>query len=120
MNHDRLMIKTEGRILIICQNEINWLEAEGHYVRIYFRNKSQLIRAKISELEEELNPHDFLRINRSAILNLDFIQELKPWFRGTYRTILKDGTELTLSKGYRGRFHSMFTKLHQVHSLAAR
>jgi two-component system, LytTR family, response regulator len=110
MRNQRLLLKAGGRMLIICEKEIDWLESEGHYVRIHFRNETVLLRAKISQMENELDPHDFLRINRSIIVHLDFVRELKPSFRGAYRTILKDGTVLTLSPEYRKRLYSMFAR----------
>jgi two-component system LytT family response regulator len=113
-----MMLKSDGRILVLCQDEIDWLEADGNYVRVHLRNGSHLIRAQMSELEEKLNPNDFMRLNRSAIVNFDFIEEMKPWFRGTYRAILRDGTELILSRSYRERLFSMLPKPLGMRSIA--
>jgi two-component system LytT family response regulator len=115
MRNHRLLLKADGRILVIVQKEIHWLEAEGHYVQIHLKDETLLMRSKISQMEQQLNPHDFLRINRSTIVNLDFIQEMKSTFRGSYRMILKDGTELSMSPGYRKKLYSKF---HQVSSVA--
>ena len=110
MINERMMLKADGRILILRQDEIDWLEADGNYVRLHVRNGSHLIRAQMSQLEEELSPNDFMRINRSTIVNFDFIEEMKPWFRGTYRTILRDGTEVILSRSYRERLFALLPK----------
>jgi two-component system LytT family response regulator len=58
------------------------------------------------ELEAQLDPARFLRVHRSAIVNLDRIRELQPWFRGDYRVILRNGTELTLTKSNREKLET--------------
>ena len=47
--------------------------------------------------------HQFLRIHRSTIVNLDRVKELQPWFSGEYTVILRDGAQLRLSRGYRDK-----------------
>jgi two-component system LytT family response regulator len=64
------------------------------------------VRETMSELERRLNPALFIRVHRSAIVNLDRVKELQPWFRGDYRVVLNDGTELTLTKTHRERLES--------------
>ena len=106
MVHNLIILKSERNILFLHPDEIDWLEAEGNNIRLHFRNESRLIRAQMNHLEEMLSPEYFLRINRSAIVNFDFIREMEPGFRGVYRTVLRDGTELILSRNYRERLFS--------------
>jgi two-component system, LytTR family, response regulator len=98
---ERLIIKTEGRIFFLRTDEIEWIEAEGNYVSLHVGKKRYFFREAISSLETQLDPRKFQRIQRSAIVNIDYIGELQPWFRGDYRVILRDGTELKLSHRYR-------------------
>lgn len=98
---ERLIIKTEGRIFFLRTDEIEWIEAEGNYVSLHVGQKRYFFREAISSLETQLDPRKFQRIQRSAIVNIDYIRELQPWFRGDYRVILRDGTELKLSHRYR-------------------
>lgn len=107
---DRLVIKNAGRIHFLKTNEIDWIEAEGNYVRIHSGKESHLLREPISSLETQLNGKKFLRIHRSTIVNLDRIQELQPWFHGEYRIILKDGTQLMLSRSYREKLQQVLGK----------
>jgi two-component system LytT family response regulator len=67
---------------------------------------THVVRETMSELEARLDPAKFLRVHRSAIVNLDQIRELQPWFRGDYRVILRNGTELTLTKNHREKLES--------------
>jgi two-component system LytT family response regulator len=62
----------------------------------------------MSGIEAKLNPEKFLRIHRSTIVNVDRIKELHPMFSGDYAVILKNGTELALSRNYRDRFSELF------------
>src|SRR6266542_971354 len=108
---ERLVIKTAGRIYFLETGEIDWIEAEGNYVSVHSAKKSHLLRETISSLESQLDPKKFVRIHRSAIVRLDFIQELQPWFHGEYRVILQDGTQLTLSRNYRDKLQEALGKL---------
>jgi two-component system LytT family response regulator len=107
---DRLVIKNSGRIHFIKTIDIDWIEADGNYVRIHAGKESHLLREPISSLETQLNAKKFLRIHRSTIVNLDRIHELQPWFHGEYRIILKDGTQLMLSRSYRDRLQQVLGK----------
>ncbi|MDQ1706899.1 MAG: two-component system, LytTR family, response regulator [Pyrinomonadaceae bacterium] len=108
---ERLVIKTGGRIFFLDTGEIDWIEAEGNYVSVHSAKKSHLLRETISNLEAQLDPKKFVRIHRSAIIRLDFIEELQPWFHGEYRVILQDGTQLTLSRNHREKLQEALGKL---------
>jgi two-component system LytT family response regulator len=108
---ERLVIKAAGRIYFLETNDIDWIEAEGNYVSVHSAKKTHLLRETISSLEAQLDPKKFVRIHRSSIIRLDFIQELQPWFHGEYRVILKDGTQLTLSRNHRDKLQEALGKL---------
>lgn len=97
---NRLVIKCDGRFLFLDQNEILWLEAEGNYVQIHTNQNPVSVRSGISALEKELASH-FVRISRSTIVNLNHVREMRPWMRGNYQVIMIDGTQLTLTNGFR-------------------
>lgn len=98
---ERFVIKTNGRVFFLKTEEIMWIEAEANYVMLHTTAGRHLFREAISNLEGQLNPHDFRRIGRSAIVNLNYIKELQAWSRGDYKVILLNGTELKLSHHYR-------------------
>ncbi|HVG18598.1 MAG TPA: LytTR family DNA-binding domain-containing protein [Blastocatellia bacterium] len=97
---ERLIIKTNGRVIFLRTEEIDWIEAEGNYVRLHVGKDSFLQRETISGLEARLDGREFPRIHRSTIVNIDRVQELRPWFQGDYCVILRDGTQLPLSRNY--------------------
>jgi two-component system LytT family response regulator len=104
---ERLVIKMNGHVFFVKTEEIDWLEAEGNYVRLHAGKESYLLRDTISALESQLDPKRFVRVHRSAIVNVDRIQELQPWFHGEYRIILREGVQLTLSRSYREKLHEL-------------
>lgn len=104
---ERLVIKMNGHVFFVKAEEIDWLEAEGNYVRLHAGKESYLLRDTISALETQLDPKRFVRVHRSAIVNVDRIQELQPWFHGEYRIILREGVQLTLSRSYREKLHEL-------------
>ena len=103
---ERLVVKTGGRVFFLNTDEIDWVEAEGNYVSIHTGKKSYLLRETITGLESQLDPKEFVRIHRSAIVRLDRIKELQPWSHGEYHVLLQDGTRLTLSRSYRDKLQS--------------
>lgn len=100
---ERLAIKVDGRVIFLRTSEIEWMEAEGNYVKLHLGGTAHLFRETLSALEADLPPDQFLRISRSTVVNLDAVRELQPLFYGDYAVILRDGTKLTLSRTYRDR-----------------
>jgi two-component system LytT family response regulator len=98
---ERLVIKNGGRVFFLNVQDVYCIESEGNYVRVYDNQKGYLLRETISNLEEQLDPRQFRRIHRSAIVKIDRIKEMQPWFHGEYRVIMENGKQLTLSRNYR-------------------
>jgi two-component system LytT family response regulator len=97
----RVMLKTGGRVIFLKVEEIDWIEAEGDYVRLHVGADTHLLRDTMKRLEAQLDPTKFVRTHRSTIVNLDRIKKLHPYFHGDYVILLKDGTELKLSRSRR-------------------
>jgi two-component system LytT family response regulator len=100
---ERLIVKTGGRLFFLRTDEIDWIEAAGNYVRLHVGKDAHLLRETMNSIEARLDPKMFLRIHRSRIVNMERVKELHPWFNGDYAVILRDGTKLMLSRGYRDR-----------------
>jgi two-component system, LytTR family, response regulator len=101
---DRLLIRSGQRQALVRIAQIQWIEAEDNYVRLHIEGASHLLRRTMANLLIRLDPKQFRRIHRSAIVNLDAIRELQPWSGGDYAVIMRDGTRLTLSRTYREQF----------------
>ena len=100
-NFKRFAIQTDGEVSFISTNEIEWIEADGKYVRLHTKTGTHLVRESMKHLETILDPVKFLRIHRSYNVNLDYVQSISRWFRGNYRITLRSGTKLTSGKRYR-------------------
>jgi len=100
---DWVMVKVRGKVEFLRTADIDWIEAEGNYVRLHVAKKGYLVREKIGTLEERLDPDRFLRVHRSTLVQLDRIAELHPMAAGDGILILRDGSELKLSRGFRRR-----------------
>jgi two-component system LytT family response regulator len=105
---ERLVVKTTGRVFFLRTDEIDWIEAAGNYVKLHSGRESHMIRETMNGIEAKLDPDKFLRIHRSTVVHIDRIKELHPMFSGDYAVILRDGTELALSRNYRERFLELF------------
>ena len=105
---ERLVVKSIGRVFFLKTDEIDWIEAAGNYVKLHVGRESHMIRETMNGIEAKLDPDKFLRIHRSTVVNIDRIKELHPMFSGDYAVILRNGTELALSRNYRDRFVELF------------
>ena len=108
---ERLAVKSQGRVLLLKLDEIDWIEAADNYVNVHVRNESHLMRETMTSLAARLGPKNFIRISRSALVNVDQIKELQPLFHGDYAVILQNGTRLTLSRTYREKAQQLLGKL---------
>ncbi len=108
---DRLVVKSEGKVFFLKTDEIDWIEAAGNYVRLHAGGESHLLRETMSGIQKKLNPNQFIRIHRSTFVNIEQIKELQPWFHGEYVVILKEGTQLTMSRGYRNNLTELLGKV---------
>jgi two-component system LytT family response regulator len=98
-----LLIKKEGRSVFVRVADIDWIESARNNVILHVAGERYIHHETTSGIEGRLSPNKFLRIHRSAIVRIDRIKELVPWFNGDYRVTLRDGTQLTLSESYRDR-----------------
>jgi two-component system LytT family response regulator len=100
---ERLVINTSGRVVFLKTQDIDWLEASGNYVMIHAGREKHLMRDTLRALEERLDPTRFVRLHRSAIVNIERLRELLPWSRGEQVAVLRDGTQLTVGRAFRER-----------------
>jgi two-component system LytT family response regulator len=97
-------IRAGERYQVVRVAEIRWIEAEGSYVRLHLVHGDRLMRQSIGDMEEKLlDPKQFLRIHRSAIVNLSRIVAVEPISRAEYEVILDDGARVPCSRGYRNQ-----------------
>ena len=99
----RLAVRNNGQVLFLSFEEIEWIEAAGNYVRLNAGGESHLLRETMSGVEAKLPRERFLRIHRSALVNLEAVRELVPSPHGDFVVALKSGKRLPLSRACRDR-----------------
>jgi two-component system LytT family response regulator len=104
---ERLPVKSEGRIIFLRLPDIDWVEAADNYVKLHVGNEAHMLRETMTSLESKLPAERFLRISRSAMVNIEQIKELHPMFHGEYVVILRNGARLTLTRGYRDKLQQL-------------
>ncbi len=97
----RIVIKADGEIVCLKPQEIDWAESAGNYVCLHVGAATHILRETITSLETRLGHQQFLRVHRSTLVNVDRIKTLRPSLYGDYSILLRDGTKLTLSRGFR-------------------
>jgi two-component system LytT family response regulator len=97
----RLVIRSAGRVVFLDLNEVDWIEAAANYVKLHVGRDSFLLREGIGHISARLDPDRFVRIHRSSIVNVSRIRELQPCDSGEYIAVLRDGKELSCSRGCR-------------------
>ncbi len=107
VQRDRILLKSGGEIHFLKADEIDWIEAEGDYMKFHAGGRTHLLRETMARLEERLDGEKFIRIHRSTIVNIDRVKKLSPSFAGEYAVILHDGTKLKLSRGYHDRLQGL-------------
>jgi two-component system, LytTR family, response regulator len=99
----RIVFKSRGRILFLPVSDIRWIGAEENYARICTGAEKHLLRETMSHLEEKLDPQMFLRVHRSAIVNLQYLKEVRTEPSGEFTVVLVDGQKIAMSRSFHAR-----------------
>jgi two-component system LytT family response regulator len=110
-NWDRLAVRDARRITFFKPEEIDWIEAEGNYLRLHVGKKTHLLRQTMQTAEARLASKKFLRISRSTLVNLERVREWQPLFHGDSLLTLEDGTRLTVTRIYREGLDRVMARL---------
>lgn len=103
----RLVVRDGSRVTFVRTEEIDWIDAAGNYARLHVGKAMHLLREPLKVLEGRLDPEKFLRVHRSAIVNLERIVSVEPYFHGEYTLTLRDGTKLTSSRTHSARLRAL-------------
>jgi two-component system LytT family response regulator len=107
---ERVAVRTAGRYVFLRLDEVDWIEAAENYVRLHVAGRGFLLRETMSGLEAKLDPDRFLRVHRSAIVRIDCLQALEPLPGGDWAAVLRDGTRIASSRGYRERIEELIRR----------
>ncbi|HKG95013.1 MAG TPA: response regulator [Gemmatimonadaceae bacterium] len=98
---ERVSLRVGGRLVVVRAAEVDWVAADGDYVRFHAGGRSYLARMTMAQLERRLDPRRFVRVHRSAIANLDAVRNVDVGSHGDHVLTLRDGSRVRLSRSYR-------------------
>lgn len=97
----RFTVRERDRVRFVRTRDVHWFEADGNYVVLHVGEDAHRIRTTLVGMEAQLDPTSFVRVHRSAIVNLDAVREVQPWFGGDYVAIMETGDHVKVSRTYR-------------------
>lgn len=100
-SNDRLLVPEGERLQLIDSGAIDWLEADDNYVHVHTASRSHLLRRTLQDLLAQLGEQRFVRIHKSAAVNISAIASLTPLFKGDYEVSLRNGRTVRLSRRYK-------------------
>ena len=100
---DRIAIKSSGSVQFVKVRQIDWIRAEGVHVNVYSGGVPWLHRAALSELESQLDPRQFIRVHRTALVNIESVTSLSRRSHSEFDLLLRDGSHIKVSRFYRSR-----------------
>ncbi len=107
--HQRFSIKTHrSRRTLVSMNDVQWLEADGNYVKIFTRVGMFIIRSTMKSVQQRMPSETFIRIHRSYLVNLNCIQSLIPCSKNDSVVMLHGGKELPVGSSYKQRVKALF------------
>ncbi len=104
----QITVKDKNKIMLINTKDIEWIEAAGDYVALHHNGRKPLMNESMNKMESQLDPSKFMRIHRSAIVNIEKIKHLEPYFNGEFYLVLSDGTKVKSSRRYKHKILSVF------------
>jgi two-component system LytT family response regulator len=104
---ERFLVRNHRGLYFVRTDEVDWVDAQGNYVRLHALGKSHLIRDTMKDFEQKLDPHRFVRVNRSVIVNIDHIERAETYPHGEYALVLRDGVRLISSRSHGARLHRL-------------
>jgi two-component system LytT family response regulator len=103
----RVAIKVRGKILFINLGDLVSVQAKGNYVSFQRNSSSYLLRESISAVAQTLETHGFIRIHRSVLVNISFVEEIRPLSTGEYCLRVEGGKEYTVTRTYKKHLKSL-------------
>ncbi len=107
---ERMVFKSRGRILFLPVSEVRWIGAEENYVRICTESETHLLRDTMARVEERLDPSMFLRVHRSAIVNLHFVKEVRNDPQNDFAVVMTNGQKIPMSRSYHSRVRELLAR----------
>ncbi|HKW49544.1 MAG TPA: LytTR family DNA-binding domain-containing protein [Gemmatimonadaceae bacterium] len=107
---ERFLIRNGARMYFVPAGDVEWADAAGNYVRLHANGRAHLFRDTMKAFERRLDPRRFVRIHRSAIVNIDRVVQIEPYVHGEYIVTMRDGTRLTSSRAHSSGLRALLAR----------
>ena len=103
----RFVVRSASKMTLVRAADVEWIAGEGNYARLHSAGKRHLVRETLKSVEARLDPRKFVRVHRSAIVNVDCVAMLKPHVHGQYVLTMKDGARIISSRTHSGKLRAL-------------
>ena len=97
----RVVVRDRNKVRFVKTTDIDWIEASGNYVVLHAGKENHVVRETLATFEAQLSPKEFVRVSRSAIVNLDRVEHFEPTFNNEHVIVLSNGARLPMTRGLR-------------------
>lgn len=97
----RVVVRDRNKVRFVKTAEIDWIEASGNYVVLHAGKENHVVRETLATFEAQLSPKEFVRVSRSAMVNLDRVEHFEPTFNNEHVIVLANGARLPMTRGLR-------------------
>lgn len=104
---ERFLVRAANHLYFVSASDVEWIDAAANYVRMHIGGRVHYVRETVRGIEGRLEPERFVRVHRSIIVNLDFVQRLEPFAHGEYVITMRDGSRVRSSRTYNERLRGM-------------
>ena len=108
----RLIVREIGQIIVVPTRDVDWIEGADYYAKLHVGKSVYMLRESLASLEQRLDARKFLRIHRSAIVNLTRVRAVESSVRGEGVAVLADGTRLKVTRAKREDLERRLEQLH--------
>ena len=103
----RFVVRLASKMTLIRAADVEWIAGEGNYARLHTAGKRHLVRETLKSVEARLDTRKFVRVHRSAIVNVDCVATLEPHVHGQYVLTMKDGSRITSSRTHSAKLRAI-------------
>ena len=104
---ERFVVRTRSEIVFVNVSQVDWISAEGNYVRLHCGAQTYLLRESMQSMEESLDPREFVRVHRSAIVRFERVRKMITTADGAASIVLTTGDAVPLGPSYRRRLEDL-------------
>ena len=103
----RFVVRSASRMTLVRAEDVEWIAGEGNYARLHSGGRRHLVRETLKSVEARLDPNKFVRVHRSAIVNVDCVATLEPHVHGQYVLTMKDGSRIVSSRTHSAKLRAL-------------